>query len=283
LLRLSICLFFIFLLSSCGGSGQEVAPPIVITPPPIETPPPEVATALYGIFDLTLDNNKVRTILLDAERSYIFSVANNTIPVQELMCITEEHLYEFSSSQNIQTLHFNCSGSSIEAISLTIELDDSVLITYTHEQQYSVILPISDLTEIITPNFRNLSSSDYITPIRDDIDISRFIAASPRNPSSIDFNIFSRDWPIGGQCLASMIYRMTDFTSISVNTTNETVDVPYLQTPIFPSSGCSQKILPMPSNLEPLFTHIYTLQDDSYFVIFEQVNFLSMGRLYLSE
>jgi hypothetical protein len=281
MLRLTSCLLFALFLSSCGGSSgnseKEATPPIDSTPTPV------VKTPLYGLFDLTLADNVVRTVLLDSDRSYLFSVANNDIPVNELMCISENSLSEFSSTISIQTLNFNCSGSSDAPISLTIELDENVLITYTDDHQYSMSLPLSDITKIVTPNFRGLSPNDYITPIRDDIDISRYILASPREPSYIDFNIFSRDWPRGGQCLASMIYRVTDFDSISVNITNETVYAPYSQTPIFPTSGCSQKVLPMPSNSEPLFTHIYTLKDDSYFIVFEQASFVSMGRLYLTE
>jgi hypothetical protein len=280
MLRLTSCLLSALFLSSCGGSSggseKEAIPPVDSTPTVVKTP-------IYGMFDLTLADNVVRTVLLDSDRSYLFSVANNDIPVNELMCVSEDSLSEFSSTTNIQTLNFNCSGTSNTPISLTIELDENVLITYTHDDQHSMSLTLSDITKIVTPNFRSLSSNDYTTPIRDDIDISRYILASPRGPSYIDFNIFSRDWPRGGQCLASMIYRVTDFASISVNITNETVYAPYSQTPIFPTSGCSQKVLPMPSNSEPLFTHIYTLKDDSYFIVFEQANFVSMGRLYLTE
>jgi hypothetical protein len=284
MLRLPVYLLSALLLSACGGSSEdsESTPLVEAAQPQTETAP-EVTTPLYGAFDITLSDNKVRTVLLDAQRSYIFSVANNDLPINELMCISEDSLSEFSATQSIQTLNFNCSGSSIEALSFTIELDKNVLITYTHERQYSLSVAVGDIVEISTPNFRNLSSGSYVTRVRDDIDISRYIVASPRGPLSIDFNIFSRDWPRGGQCLASMIYRVTDFDSITVNITNETVYAPYSQTPIFPSSGCSQKILPMPSNSEPLLTHIYSLEDDSYFMIFEQANFVSMGRLYLAE
>jgi hypothetical protein len=281
MLRLPVYLLSFLLLSACGGSstdsGEEISPPVDTVSTPI------VTTPLYGALDITLADNVVRTVLLDAERSYLFSVANNDIPVNELMCVSETPLLEFSSTESIQTLDFNCSGPSDKPLSLTIELNENVLITYTQDQQYSVSLPVSDITEITTPNFRNLSSNDYLTPIRDDIDISRYILASPRAPSYIDFGIYSRDWPRGGQCLASMFYRVTDLDSISVNITNETVYAPYSQTPIFPSSGCSQNILPMPSNLEPLLTHIYSLKDASYFMVFEQANFVSMGRLYLAE
>jgi hypothetical protein len=274
MLRLAGFLLYALFLSSCGNSSGDSEN---------ETTPSVETTPLYGVFVLTLADNKVRTVLLDAQRSYIFSVANNDIPVQELMCVSEDTLSEFSSTQSIQTLNFNCAGTSNEALSLTIELDENVLITYTHEQQYSASLQVNDITEIVAPNFRSLSSNSYYTPVRNDIDISRYIVASPREPVYIDFNIFSRDWPIGGQCLFSMSYRVTDFTSVSVNKTNEMVYVPYSGTHISPSSSCSQKTLPMPSTLEPLRTHIYTLKDDSYFMIFEQTNFVSMGRLYISE
>ena len=277
MLRLLGYLFFAFLVSSCGGSGSDSEKTNIIPPPAVTTTP------LYGVFNLTLDDNNVRTVLLDAERSYLFSVANNSTPPQELMCISEEPLYEFSDTQKAQTLNFNCSGSVDETLSLTIELSDEILITYTHSSEYNLIIAKEEVVEIVTPNFRNLSTGSYITPVRDDINISRYIVASPRIPTYIDFNIFSRDWPTGGHCLASLIYRVSDIASITVNETSESVSAPYSQTPIFSNSGCSQKMLPMPSSSEPLSTHIYTLADSSYFLAFEQLNFVTMGRLYLSE
>jgi len=278
--RSALCLFLLCVLFSCGGgSSPEPIPPVVIPPPTVV-----VTTPIYGLFNMVLPSNETRTILFDKKRSYIFSIAKNELPVSELMCVSEEQLQEFSETLTAQTLNFVCSGSSIQDISITINFDDNVSIKYIHDTEFDYELSLDDITKISTPNFRNLSSSDYLTPVRDDINISRYIVASPRIPTYIDFAIFSRDWPIGGNCLASMMFRITDLPSLIINETNEYASIPYVQSPITPpSSGCSQKVLPMPSSLEDLDTYIYTLEDGSFFIAFEQQYFITMGRFFLSE
>jgi hypothetical protein len=277
--------FLIITLVGCGGGSSSdpiisaVTTPAVITP--VETTP-VVTTPVYGLFDIILPSNQTITIFLDEERSYIFSVAENNLPVSEFMCLSQETLEGFSENLSAQTLNFTCGGSSNLPVSLTISLNNKVSIKYIHDTQFDYELPLDSIVNISTPNFRDIDSGDYLLPVRNDINISRSILASPRT-TYIDFSIFSRDWPIGGNCLASKNFKITDLSSIIVNDTNEYASIPYSSTSITPAiSGCSQKVLPMPSISENLDTHIYTLVDGSYFIVFEQQNFITMGRLYLN-
>jgi hypothetical protein len=276
MLRVFLCLLFLYSIFSCGGgSGSETSPPPEVIPPPV------VTTPVYGLFDMVLPSNETRTIFLDEERSYIFSVAENNYPVSELMCVSEETLQEFSETLTAQTLNFTCRGSSNQPISLTIGVTENFSVKYIHDIEFNYELPLDDIVKRTTPNFSKLSSSSYTAPIRDDINISRFISTT----SSMNYvYIYSRDWPVGGNCMAGKVFRLTESSSIITNDTNEYVSIPYLSTTFnTPTSGCSQRVLPIPSSGENLDTHIYTLEDGSFFMVFEQQYFITMARLFLDE
>lgn len=280
----TLALSFPLTITACGGGSNSEQTAEVVTPPEV------VTTPVYGLFDMVLPSNKTRTIFLDKERSYIFSVAENDFPVTELMCLSEETLQDFSETLTSQTLNFTCSGSSIQPISLTISFDDKLSIKYIHDIEFDYELPLDDLVNIDTPNFR-YKTRNYLNPVRNDIDISRYIYANPRyssrtpESSYIEFNIFSRDWPIGGDCIISKKFRITDMSSITVNDTYEYASFPHSGVDWNPSNGigCTGKVLPMPASYSDLDTRIYTLIDGSYFIVFEQQSFITMARFYESD
>jgi hypothetical protein len=278
-----LCFFILssLLIISCGDSGTETSTPNIKEDLPIITEPPieEITTPFYGAFDITLLDGVIRTVLLDEERSYIFSAAEKSYPPNELMCVSDESLAEFSSTLSTQTLNFICSGHEDENLSLIVELDEVTSVTYAHGQQEPIKVSVDSMVKLIPPNFSDLSSGDYTTPARDDIDVSRYISVSPRS-LYYSFIIFSRDWPIGGKCLSAMDYRLTDFSSITVKETSEVMEVPYSGTLISAGSNCDSKILPMPSALQSLAVQIYSLEDGSYFIVFEQDSFITIGRVY---
>jgi len=258
-----------FLIVSCGGSESTTPPPITTTPPPVI-----ITTPVYGL--LNLSNPEV-TLVITEDRSYLFSAANNnTVPPSELMCTTEESFEEFSDTLTNQTLNFNCSGTNTVDQSIVAELEgENLNLKYIDGSEHDQIIELADIIKLELPNFSNVAW-EYSTRVRNDINISRFIVV---NSGSIltNFNIFSRDWPIGGDCLTSRQYRVYE-PIFEVNQTYESILANYSGSSFLPSQTyCNKRTLPMPSPGEPIAARFYTLENGSYFLSMEQDNFVTMG------
>jgi hypothetical protein len=101
-----IIAFLFFLMVSCSGGPESIAPPHISTP---AASPVAVNAPIYELLNL---NNPEITLVLKKNCPYLFSVANNnTVPPSEFMCTTEEFFEEFSDSLTEQTLNFNCSST----------------------------------------------------------------------------------------------------------------------------------------------------------------------------
>jgi hypothetical protein len=273
-----------FLIVSCGG-GSESPLPITTNPPPISTltpPPAAIKTSVYGV--LTLSNPEV-TLVLTENRSYLFSVANNLLPPEELMCTSDESFEEFSDTLSSQTLNFNCSGTSTINQSIVVELvNDTLELKYFDDSQHDHTIELADIIKLESPNFSNIEGGNYTTRVRDDINVSRYLLVSPRPPNYIEFAIFSRDWPLGGDCLTSFAYRVPESPTFEVNQTYESILVNYSSTRISNSSTyCDSRTLTMPLRGEPIAARFYTLENGSYFLSIEQDNFITMGIISIND
>jgi hypothetical protein len=263
-----------FFIIGCGGGSESTTPaPITTTPPPVV-----ITTPVYGL--LNLSDPEV-TLVLTEDRSYLFSVANNLLPPEELMCTSDESFEEFSATLTSQTLNFNCSGTSTINQSIVAELvDDTLELKYFDGSQHDHTIELAAIIKLESPNFSNIEGGNYTTRLRNDINISRYIYVSPRPPNSIDFVIFSRDWPLGGDCLTSFTYRVPESPTFEVNQTYESILANYSSSPISNSSTyCDSRTLTMPSRGEPIAARFYTLENGSYFLSIEQDNFITMGMI----
>jgi len=270
-----------FFMVGCGGSSSD-KPVITIpdVPPVLVDPPVDPASIVYGLYEISLVNGDVMQMLLTNERSYIFSVAKNTLPPKEQMCLTNEALLEFSESLPIQTLNFNCSDDEESSINAIIELKDGLItVDYNSEKISNTTIPLTGIVQITTPHFSKLTSGSYKTPIRNDINVSRLIAASSRE-DNIWVNVASRDIPIGGQCHDSLIFEINDLSSVEITNTYERVSIPYRSTDTLPVNNCVGSLLPNPSQVENIDVHFYTLANGRYFTVIEQNSFITMGVLY---
>ncbi|NQZ79947.1 MAG: hypothetical protein HRT52_02910 [Colwellia sp.] len=279
-----IFLWLTLSIVSCGGGGNSdsnvISPPEDVVPPPIETPPAEPESSVYGLYEISVVDSEVMHLLLTAERSYIFSVANNHFPPAEQMCLSNEELSVFSESLLVQTLLFNCTDDEESSITVVIELNnETVTIDYGVNTMIKTVMPLANVIQITTPNFSKLTTGSYSTPIRNDINISRLIAASSRE-NNIWLNVSSRDTPIGGQCRDSLIFEIDDLSSVQITSTYERVSIPYRSTDSLVGGNCTRSLLPNPSRTENIDVYFYTLANDSYFTVIEQNTFITMGILF---
>jgi len=277
-----IFLWLTLSIVSCGGGGNSdsnvIAPPEDIVPP-VETPTVEPTNSVYGLYEISVVDSEVMHMLLTAERSYIFSAANNFYPPAEQMCLSSEPLAAFSESLSVQTLLFNCTDDEESSITAVIELDsETVTIDYDVNTMIKTVTPLANVIQITPPHFSKLTTGSYRTVIRNDINISRLIAASSRE-NNIWLNVESRDTPIGGQCRDSLIFEIDDLSSVKITNTYERVSIPYRSADSLVGSNCTRSLLPNPSRTENIDVHFYTLANDSYFTVIEQNTFITMGIL----
>jgi hypothetical protein len=268
----------------CGGSSSNsdndnnTTSPSEVVPPVVTPPAEELTSSVYGLYEISVIDSEIMHMLLTKERSYIFSVANNSYPPTEKMCVSSENLLAFSDSLLVQTLIFNCTDS--EDIIVGIELKDkTVSVDYSPEKMTDASISLANIVQITTPNFSKLTAGSYKTPERNDINISRLIAASSRE-TNIWVNVASRDIPIGGQCHDSLIFETDDLSSVEISDTFERVSIPYRSTDSQVGNNCTNSLLPNPSRVENINVHFYTLANGTYFSVIEQNTFITMGILY---
>jgi len=275
-------LWLTLFLVGCGGSSDndETSPPGVVVPPSVVTPPVEPKDSVYGLYEISIIDSESMHMLLTQERSYIFSVANNTFPPAEQMCLSNEILGDFSENLSVQRLIFNCTDIEESSITTVIELKDGIVtVDYTPERMIKTTIPLANIIKITTPNFSKLTAGSYKTPVRNDINVSRLIAASSR-ANNIWVNVASRDVPIGGQCHESLIFEINELSSVTITNTYELVSIPYRSTDTLIGDSCTNSLLPNPSRVENIDVHFYTLANGAYFSVIEQNTFITMGILY---
>ncbi|TLU67706.1 hypothetical protein FE810_01795 [Thalassotalea litorea] len=281
-------------LSACGSGGETKGEDPVAEPPVITTPEPETVP-IYGYYQLVTENpSQNRYLLLSETESYIWDVAKQEPSPSELMCKTGETLEHFSEQTTRQTLNFNCVGENYSLLDLVIELENTIVtfelnqsievegVTY---QKLTIEKELSELTGLVEGSLFDVSGGDFLTEIRNDIDTSRYIVVSPRSPSYLDVGIYTRNWENNGECLGAESYRLEDFSGVE--------DLGYKQKAVIPFSItrskidridlCDGKTLPQPSTLEPIYFTSFSLNDGSYVVVSEQQDFITVGRVALSE
>ncbi|MFT5757751.1 MAG: hypothetical protein ACI9LM_002487 [Alteromonadaceae bacterium] len=276
--QLLLCLT-LFLMACGGGSGSsEISPPDIV--PPVVAPPAEPTISVYGLYEISIVGSEVMHMLLTKERSYLFSIASNTIPPTEQMCVSNEPLLAFSENLSVQTLLYNCTKTEESSITTVIELNkDIVTVDYSPEKMIKTTIPLANVIKLTTPHFSALTSGSYKTPVRKDINISRLIAASSRS-TNIWVNVASRDIPMGGQCHDSLIFEINDLSSVEITDSYERVSIPYRSTDTQLGNNCDNSLLPNPSRIENIDVHFYTLSNGKYFAVIEQNTFITMGILY---
>jgi hypothetical protein len=280
-------LIFILLifLSSCGGGTQSQTPAELPETPSTTQPSLPTETLIYGHFDIVLEDNIKRSIFLGPNNSFLYSNVSNNNPPTELICQTSNTLEPFTTILKTQTLIFDCLGSSENGIIITLELEDSLQITYEADITESMDVLLDDIVKLDTPKLK-----DSVPTVQGITDRSRtenyirdiFLASTSSDNTGRYFVIIrSIDKITEGRCTVGYEY---DFSvkSISVNDLNETAYLYPKQIREQPSLGtCEDQVLPMPriDLMYTLFAQIYSLEDNSFFIVIDNSNFLTMGKL----
>ncbi|QDP01817.1 hypothetical protein [Thalassotalea sp. PS06] len=284
------CLLTLF---ACGSGGEAKKESPVVEPPVTSTPEPETVP-IYGYYQLETENpSQNRYLLLSETESYIWDVAKQEPSPSELMCKTGETLEHFSEQTTRQTLNFNCVGENFSLLDLVIELENSkvtfelnqsVVVDGITYQKLAVEKDLSELTGFAEESLFDAPSGYYLNEVRDDINTSRYMYAKPSN-LLFEVSIYTRNWEDDGACVGSEQYVLEDFSVVEDGGYKQKALIPFsLTTKRLDQSGlCDGKTLPLPSTQEPINFTSFSLNDDSYVIIAEQQDFITIGKVSLTE
>lgn len=289
-------LILLQLLLSCGGgsSSNEAETPTPAptpTPTPAPTPTP-IEISILGFHKLRSANGDTsRYLLLSDSKSYVWDVATQSPELKELMCKSSETPVNFTENLTTQTINFICTGGESENLNLVVSLNQEAL-SYEFNQPYWVGSILKEqlninsaLSNVILLNGSKISekSGGFRTEVRDDLAISRYILASPRGKDYFSVMIMSRDWPIGGHCNMSRVYRQTPTTPDDYGN-HQYILLSKTGGYNNPSWDCNRvvDILPIPLQ-STLDSYFYGLDDGSFIGVFEQSDFMTIGQLIITE
>lgn len=281
LIKTCSTLILLPLLFSCGGGSNSNEEPTTPATTPIET-------TILGFHKLkSTDVQTSRYLLLTDSNSYVWDVATQAPALKELMCKSSEILSSFSETVASQSINFICTGGESENLNLVISLNQDTL-SYEFNQPYWVGSTLTaqfninaSLASIVSLNGSKISekNGDFTTEVRDDLDISRYIVASPRGANSFSLMVWSRDWPIGGHCNMAVTYSKNpplfdDYSNHQyLLLTNRSANLQ-------PDFDCNRQtdVLPMPLQ-SPLDSYFYGLEDGSFIGVVEYPDFRTIGQL----
>lgn len=276
-------------LTGCGGGSENqssvVTPETPVTTP---TPTPPRETEVFGHLDIVMEQNEKRSLFLGPEQSYLYNNVSNDSPPSELMCETSNNIEAFTADLVTQTLIFNCIGGYEGSVIITLELNDSLTVTYDGDITETVNVELDDIVRLTTPKLKESLPSVQLQSDRSRTGnyVRDFFLASTSSDGSGRYFVIIRsiDRINNGLCTTGHRYDAS-IESVEENTIYET-------SPLYPvgvweepsDSSCNNAILPMTpvKFLLTLNAKFFSLDDDSVFIVMDGFEFFTMDRVFIN-